>query len=565
VHVVRNQLVFDSTEQLASPLPWTTRVAISPDGSLLAYVAGKPARLFVRRRDQLQGTPLIGSEEAVSPFFSPDGKRVGLMREHILQIMSLSGTAPILVADTLVGVAGGTWAPDGFIYADAEGNAPLLRVAAKAGAVPTWFTTLDSTAGEFDHLWPDVLPNGKGVIFIDAARPKSGQGGTYSMAVAEIPSGKHRVLTRGVMYARYVASGHLVYVTTNRTLMAVRFDQGSMTVTGDPVTLWEGMRLGVLGSADLAVSTTGTLVYGTGPGLSQNQLVWATRDGKLQPVDSTWVGAFFDPALSPDGTRVAVDVGVEDRLEVWIKRLDRGAAVRLTFEGSVSYAPRWTPDGNSVTYASNASAPMRLWTRPADGSAPARVQLASRVNAEYPTWSPDGKALVYVASSPDRNRRDIFWHRPGLDSTGMPLVASTFNEDSPAISPDGRWLAYVSDETQRLEVYVVPFPNVSQGKWVVSTHGGTEPLWSPRGDELFYVSASGNLVAVPVRTRPTFTPGPAVTLFPMPGEGTNITPQYALSPDGRRILLLRPVASAVPEKLIVVDNWFEELLARTRK
>src|SRR2546423_10851810 len=166
--VVRSMLAIDSTEALAPSTPWSGRVAISPDGSRLAYIGGPRSQLLIRPRSQLHAIAVPGTEGATTPFFSPDGKHVGFLREHIVQIASVSGGPPITVSDSLTGVAGASWGPDNFIYADGSVDfmaVSLVRVEAKPGAVPRWFTTLDTAGREVDHSWPDVLPNGKGVLF----------------------------------------------------------------------------------------------------------------------------------------------------------------------------------------------------------------------------------------------------------------------------------------------------------------------------------------------------------------------------------------------------------------
>ncbi|OLD03566.1 MAG: hypothetical protein AUI99_04250 [Gemmatimonadetes bacterium 13_1_40CM_3_69_22] len=148
----------------------------------------------------------------------------------------------------------------------------------------------------------------------------------------------------------------------------------------------------------------------------------------------------------------------------------------------------------------------------------------------------------------------------------MPVVATTFTEMSPALSPDGRWLAYSSNETGEDAIYVVPFPNTSAGKWAISTGAGTEPVWSHRGNELFYRDGSGNLVAVAVNTTPRFSLGRSTALFSAAGfTSFRFTPQYAVAPDDQRFLMIRPLETGTPDKLIVVENWFEELRGKSRK
>jgi DNA-binding SARP family transcriptional activator len=568
---VQYPMIFDSTEAMVRSTPWSGRIAISPDGKRVAYIGGPRSQLLIRPRSQLHATIAVpGTEGAATPFFSPDGKHVGFLREQIVQIASVSGGPPITVSDSLTGVAGASWGPDNFIYAD--GNS-LVRVEAKTGAVPRWFTTLDTAGGEVHHSWPDVLPNGKSVLFTVGFSGRNGiKGGTsYAIAVAEIPSGKHRVILYDAMYARYAKPGYLLYVTTNKALMVVPFDQNSMKIAGEATAFREGMRLGLLGSADLAVDTTGTLIYATGAGEGKWELVWVTRDGKEQAVDPHWAAFYLGiPTLSPDGKSVAearMD-DAESPSNIWIKRLDRGPSHKLTVGTKDSGMPAWTPDGKSVTFRSTnrATGATDLLTQRADNSAQAVMELHWKSKLYNPRWSPDGRWLIFQTDLESPGSGDIVAIRPGIDTEPVPVVATRFTEISPALSPNGRWLAYVSNETGNDEIYVVPFPNTGTAKWPISAGGGTEPVWSHRGSELFYRDASGNLVAVKVNAGPTFSLVRDMVLFPAAGfSSLRFNPQYAVSPDDRRFLMVRPLKTSSPDKLIFVENWFEELKAKSRK
>ena len=220
IRVIRYALALDSTESIAADAPYWGRLDISRDGSRLAYLGGPPGQILIRPRNQLHATVLAGTEGALTPFFSPDGQYVGFLTYKSvpdLRFVSVNGGPTVVVTDSLVSVAGASWGRDGFIYTDAPGPTSLTRVEARQGAVPKPFTVLDTARGEIDHTWPNVLPNGKGVLFTDAFGPKQGQRNKslLSIAVAEIPSGKHRVIVDDGMYARYAASGHLLYVTAN--------------------------------------------------------------------------------------------------------------------------------------------------------------------------------------------------------------------------------------------------------------------------------------------------------------------------------------------------------------
>ncbi len=571
--VVRYTLVMDSTEAIARGSSWSGRIALSPDGLRLAYIGGPRSQLLIRSRDQLHAIAIPGTEGVTNPFFSPDGKHVGFLEGGVRIVPSDGGPSirlthgdpAIIASDTLTGLAGASWGVDGMIYVANIGSAGLVRVEAKPGAIPERFTTLDTANSEFGHTWPDVLPNGKGVLFTVTYSGKKGVNArfSYAIAVAEIPSGKHRVIIQDATYARYAASGDLVYVTDDKRLMAVSFDQNSMTVTGEPIALSEGIRAGLGGSTDLAISATGTLVYSTGAETGKQELVWVTRQGKADAIDPEWSGEFLGfPALSPDGKRLAVTrTPNTEPLKIWIKRLDRGTSIRLAGDGNENFQPAWSPAGRSVTFTSDPTKGYSyLVTEPADGGAPGVAQLRRRGNLFNAGWSPDGKWLIFSTDVGEAGLGDILAMRPAVDTAPIPVVATPFTETSPIISPNGRWLAYVSNEGGKDDIYVVPFPNTRGGKWPISTDGGTEPVWSHRGTELFYRDASGNLVAVRVNADRTFSVGRSTTLFPAAGyESHRFTPQYALSLDDKRFLMIRPLETKSPDNIIVVENWFEEL------
>ena len=560
--VSRYSIALPQGEALAQT-SWA-RVAISPDGERLVYsgMTSQGPRLLVRARDQLHATPLPGTEDAVNPFFSPDGNRVGFfttVSPREIKMVSLAGGTPVTVVDSLVGLPGATWGTDGYIYFDAAGIGPLLRVPV-SGGVPVPVATLDTAQGEQQHNWPDVLPNGRGVIFtINRVGP--GIAANTDIAVLDLSTGKHTILVRGA-YARYAASGHLVYTTDDGTLMVVPFDQDKFALTGEAIGLVEGLAVGSAGAVDLAVSATGTLVYATGAVLNDpEELVWVTRDGTAEEIDPGWVGGFSSVALSPDESSLAVTVDGPNTNQIWIKQLPSGPFTRLSLEGSINNRPRWTSDGRAVTFLSNRSdlgiRASDVYVRRADGSALAERLVDEETPLSEALLSPDGAWLVARTRPPNQ---DIVAYPLKGDGVPIPLVTTNAQEFAPSLSPDGRWLAYTSTESGGPEVYVAPFPNTGEARWAVSTGGGDFPVWARHGRQLFYRSADDELIAVEVILDPTFAMGERRVLFSMRPYRDELG-HYDVTEDDRFVMIRRRSAQIASE-LIVVENFFEELKAK---
>jgi serine/threonine-protein kinase len=533
------------------------RAAISPDGRTLVYVgAGEQpgsVRLWVRPLGQLKATPLQRTEAAGNPSFSPDGRHIAFVSEtpRGLKTVPVDGGPVVVLADSAVDLGGVSWSDDGYIYYDGklEGDG-IARVRATGGK-PEIVTVPDREAGERFHARPSALPDGRGVIFTLQRATGS------DIAVFDAKTRKHSVLVRAQMGV-YAASGHLVYVTIDGTLMATPFDLDRLAISGDAVVIAEGVSVPAANArgVTLSISDNGLMAYVAGDRTNTHrQLVWVSRDGTVSPVDTSWTARFIGrPALSPDARRVAITVA--ERVgtgQIWIKELDRGPQAKLEGTGA---SPTWSPDGRSIVYSS-AQGMMR---GPADGSTlPAPyMPNAGVLNTSVLEWSHDGKWLVYA-----RSNQDLFAVRTDGDTTVHELLASRWVERQPALSPDGRWLAYISDETGRYEVYVRPFPDTRVTRRQVSLNGGFAPRWSRDGRELYFVDETTTLFAVPISPGLVFTPGSPQRLFnafAFNAQGAS----YDVHPDGKRFLMTRAAGSAAPQRdeLVVVQDFFGELTAK---
>ena len=566
--VSRFTITLPAGQQLAVPLSGPA-VALSPDGTHLAYVVrqGLIQQVYLRAMDSLEVRPISGSEGATGgtsftePFFSPDSQWVGFFAGGKLKKVAVGGGPALIVCDSPFS-NGASWGSLGMIAFSPPGAGTLLQVS-DGGGVPQPLTRLEK--GESLHGWPGFLPGGKSLLF----EVSTGGGNNWingQIAVQLVGAGEHRNLIQGGMYPRYAPSGHLIYVQ-GATLMAAPFDLQRLALTGSAVPLVEGVQQSAAdGNAQYALSDTGSLVYLSGGVQSQQlKLVWVNRNGAEQPVAAP-EHAYVNPRISPDGRRIAVGITEQER-QVWLYDLSRETLTRFTFQGDNNTAPFWTPDGRRIVFISNKEGPRNLFWQFADGSG-GLERLTTSESVQIPgSWSPDGQLLAF--SEVDAGTGYDIWILRMSDSPagsgqvrkGQVFLQTKFNEAAPQFSPDGHWLAYVSDESGRKEIYVQPYPGPG-GKWQISTEGGAEPLWNRNGQELFY--RNGNkMMAVEMTTKPSFSPGTPKILF----EGqyqilpTISTPNYDVSPDGQRFLMLKPVEQeqTATTQINVVLNWFEEL------
>jgi serine/threonine-protein kinase len=500
-------------------------------------------------------------------FFSHDGQRIGFITAgRSLRIVSLTGEPPVTLADTGIVRGGGSWGTDGNIYVAAgtvAGGTELYGLGRfpVAGGPMTVVSTLDTTRAEVAHLMPDALPGGRGVLFT-SQRGQLYQSELMEIAVLDLATGTHEVLLEGIM-ARFSESGHIIVIRADGSVVAAPFDEKALELTGPATPLFEGVAVDVRGWTNFDLSETGTLVYEPGETiyLGSDEVMRVARNGATEGIAPDWTGVFTDPRLSPDGTRLALAIGSDDGFpQIWIKQLDDGPLSKLTFDGT-NARPTWTQDGATVLFPSLREGRATAFERRADGSVASQALPEAIGNVNEIVASSDGEWLVYRAG-------DAFYaQRRGVGNDPMPLNLSASTNRSLALSPDGRWLAYTSDESGRMEVYVRPFPNTDQGKWLISTGGGTEPVWARDGSELFYRRTEGadrSLVAVQILAGETIVIGGQQDLFPTVPFRFNLSHrQYDVSADGESFIFvgqLRNEESVHP--VIVVENFVEELRER---
>jgi eukaryotic-like serine/threonine-protein kinase len=526
-------------------------IALSPDGTHLAYVAvqGGIQQLYVRAMDSLEVRPVPGTEGATGPFFSPDGQWLGFFADQKLKKVSVSGGSALTLADAPFPL-GASWDSHGMITFAPSVGSPLKQVPETGGASQT-LTRLEK--GEIAHRWPGFLPDG---MFFSAG-PTSVNWTNAHVAVRSVATGEQRNLVQGATQPRYAPTGHLLYAQGG-SLMAVPFDSQRLAATGAGFPVVEGiLQSTTSGVSQYSISATGALVYIHGDAqAAQNRLVWVNRNGAEQAIAAP-ARPYVFPRLSPDGRRLAVTLQGQE-VQLWLYDLSRETLTRFAFEGNMNSNPVWTPDGKRIAFNSNKEGPMNLFWQLADGSG-GLERLTTSEYLRFPmSWSPNGQVLAFVEVTPTTGY-DL-WTLGLGDRKAQPFLRTQFNESVPQFSPDGRWLAYISNETGRWEIYVQPYPN-SGGKWQISTEGGTEPVWNRNGRELFYRNGD-KMMAVDIAAQPSFTAGKPHMLFEghyVPPPGT--TPNYDVSPDGQRFLMIKPseAGDAAPTQINVVLNWFEEL------
>jgi eukaryotic-like serine/threonine-protein kinase len=560
-------LALRSTETL-QPVPNSggARIAISPDGRRLVYSGPADAgtRLWVRRLDQLVAAPISGTEGGASPFFSPDGGRVGFIKGGTqVRIASLEGAPTVTLTDK-ANSTGGDWGADGYVYFEVDSG--IARMRPTGGNIEPVYT-ISGARNEVATEWPHALPGGGGLLF---RLRHAGQGpGDFEIMAMKLPHGPAHALTRGI-YARYAATGHLLVVTADGKLIAIPFDPDKLELTGSPVALIEGIGVRAGGfNVDLALSTSGTLVYTTGGTLGSRRGFWVSREGVATQLDASWdpQGIIESVALSPDGKALAAGLTRGGRTDIWVKQLPTGPFSRITFGDTSSVRPVWSPDSREVFYVSDRSGSGvgQLYAHRSDGTGTARLLLSSKLDFGQVVPSRDGRWLVLRTSASFAGGGDILGFRAG-DTMPLPLVASPATELFPALSPDGRWLAYGSDESGTMEIYVRPFPETATAKWQVSTAGGREPAWAGSGRELFYVNGKSEMVSAEVRPGAAFSVGQQRVLFSTaPFARAGSIQSYAVSPDDRRFVMVREGEASQQGELVLAEHWLQELTARAPK
>jgi Tol biopolymer transport system component len=541
---------------------------LSPDGRSLVFEgwdAEGRGDLWFRALGGTDTRRLPGTRSATLPFFAPDGRALGFFAEEFLKSLDISSGRVVTLADGCGLFSAGTWAgvSSGVILFSRGVSTGLMRVGGAGGSVVE-VTSLDAARGDFAHLWPHFLPDGRHFLVVIAAAREPG------IYLGSLESGVMRRLIEtphipGTAVA-YSPSGHLVYVQRG-TLVAQPFDIVRFQVIDDPVRVAEDVFYYGPGVSAFSVSREGTLVFREDGGWPLWQPVWLDRTGReigaAGPSGRYWSGTalfqpsgapdVFRPCLSSDGRWLAIaQRQANQHPQIWIVDLQRGTLSPFT-DGAFNAMPIWSPEGDRLLWGRSADSTPDVYVKSiAESGEGQRVMCQEAHFQRWPTdWSQSGRYVLVDQQSAGPNGWDLIV--VDLESEGRrarPYLATPAMERTGVFSPDERWVAYASNVSGAMEVYLSTFPEHGR-RWQISQGGGMLPFWAPNGLELYYVDPHGRVMAVRVREGDgVFSLSEPEALFRHESSG-----HLVVAPDGSRFLGLRALERAPIGPFTIVLDW----------
>ncbi len=548
---------FDFTGDFSGP------PAITADGTAVAFCARNQRErdsIWVQSFSDLTARKLEGTDGAIFPFWSPDGKYVGFFADQHLKKIPAAG-GPVTVLADAPNARGGSWNQDNVIIYEPDYRDSLWRVSA-AGGAPQRLTKLQG-ARHTTHRWPRFLPDGKHFLFFATNHSGGSEQGIY---FGSLPDGSYKHLLDSDSDAQY-ASGYLLYHLQSQ-LLAQKFDPVTGVISGDAMTVANFVEYDTgTWHTTFDASQNGLLLYEPGSKALGTDLVWMDRSGKTLGKVAERAFDKGSGQLSPDGKRLAISMG-DPQADIWVLDLVRGSRTRLTFGGATHLEPSWSADGQRVVYTKQTGADLAtgtsLCSRLANGGGQEEVLMAGDPSGQSrtllsPQWSPDGRYLVHIEQNGPSNAS--VWAMPATGDKKPFLVVQAQSPQARIVqyrlSPDGHWLAYSSTESGREEVYVTHFPS-GAGRWQVSQNSGTFPTWRGDSKEIFFFGLDGAFEAASVNTKgEEFELEGVRALFQISYTAPLGTP-YTPSPDGQRFVFAT-YPESVSTPLVLVTNWTADL------
>jgi Tol biopolymer transport system component/predicted Ser/Thr protein kinase len=530
----------------------TVGTAVSPDGSLIAFVASDSAgdnHVWVRPIASSSARLIPGTEGVFVLFWSPDSRRIAFFTGERLKQVDLEGGTPENICNVKGGGRGGDWNADGTIVLAPAGEGPLFKVSANGG-VPEQVTFLDSTRHEIGHRFPHFLPDGRHFLF--AALPS--HEGLFDIFVGSTTSSDREPLMKAAGVPVYVEPGYLLYDRNGR-LVAHRFDARKRRLVGEPVSIGdEPGPSDWLGAPSVRASRQDVIVYYR-QNVIPTELAWFDRTGRRTGTVPVPPGLYDWLSLSPDEERAVVNRRVSaTESDLWIVELARGTMTRFTFGPGRCDQPVWSPDGSRIVFSSDRSGTWDVYVKPVGGASEEKLPT-SRATLTYPVaWSPDGRTLLFKQLS-EKTDWDLWTISvDGSDREQVPYMNTPFGEFSGWFSPDGRWICYESDESGLSEIYAQAFPTPGL-KHKISNGGGTSPVWRRDGREISYIDLAGRPTFVTVDSDNGFSTGPPVPAFSIRGvRGGSATGDFQ-----RVLLSVVDERHHTPGEISVLLNWQGEI------
>jgi len=516
-------------------------LALSGDGTTMVFSARRGGRrqLYIRNLNEFDVRPLPDTEDGTGPFFSPDGHWIGFFAHGQLRKVASTGGGAVTIAPAALS-RGAAWHDDGTIIFTPEPDVGLSRVSASGGPVQM-LTTTDVGANELAHRWPQILPGGKAVIFTVYKGVESDS----IICALPLPAGARKVLISGGTTPFYVPDpgmgerGHIIY-TREKDLFAVPFDVRRLDVTGPPYRIDADVQQTPTGATALAVSSDGTIVYGSGDSTAGEGLVWVDRRKSDQPKDALPGRASF-PRISSDGKRVLLTRIDRGNYDLWVYDVTMTGLTgsnRLTFDSAFDAAAVWSPNDHRIAFRSFRGQPFSIFLKPSDGTAPDQRLTNAKANQVVHGWTHDGRVIYSEINT--SGGWDLWAVHLDGDRTPKLLLQRL---DGPVVgvpSPDDRWLAYTTAESGVPEVFVTELPAgavpVSAPRVQISLGGGVEPVWSRDGSELFYRGID-SIMSVHIGTNGPLKANTPQSLFPDPYARLDDIVNFAVGPDGRFLMV----------------------------